>query len=102
VPLLFGPGWDGLDQIVSILCLVAIPTTLWSATAGWLRATGRAHREFWVTAAMTVALMLNTALLAPFGLTTVAAGYAIVATIVMIGASLPALFLAFGPTFAKA
>jgi lipopolysaccharide exporter len=102
VPVLFGPGWDGLDQIVSILCLVAIPTTLWSATAGWLRATGRAHREFWVTAAMTVALMLNTALLAPFGLATVATGYAIVATIVMVGASFPALSLAFGPTFAKA
>ena len=73
----------------------------WSATAGWLRATGRAHREFWVTSAMTVALMLNTALLAPFGLSTVATGYAIVATIVMVGASLPALFTAFGPRFAK-
>ncbi len=102
VPVLFGPGWDGLDQIVSTLCLVAIPTTLWSASAGWLRATGRAHSEFWVTAGMTVAVMLNTALLAPFGLTTVATGYAIVATLVMVGASLPALFMAFGRTYAKA
>ncbi|MGR3271497.1 polysaccharide biosynthesis protein [Thalassococcus profundi] len=101
VPILFGEGWDGLDRIVSILCLVAIPTTLWSATAGWLRATGRAHREFGVTAAMTAALMLNTALLAPFGLVTVASGYAVVASLVMLGASLPALTLAFGQRFAK-
>lgn len=102
VPVLFGQGWTGLDQIVSILCLVAIPTTLWSAAAGWLRATGRAHLEFWVTAAMTVALMLNTVLLAPLGLVAVASGYAVVATVVMIGASLPALLAAFGPTSAKA
>jgi PST family polysaccharide transporter len=102
VPILFGPGWDGLAQIVSILCLVAIPTTLWSATAGWLRATGRAGREFWVTAAMTVALMLNTVLLAPLGLVAVASGYAIVATLMMVGASLPALLLAFSPNSVKA
>ena len=102
VPVLFGNGWTGLDQIVAILCLVAIPTTLWSAAAGWLRATARAHLEFWVTAAMTMALMLNTVLLAPLGLVAVASGYAIVATTVMIGASLPAILAAFGPTFAKA
>lgn len=101
VPLLFGDGWDGIDAIVSLLCLVAIPTTLWSATAGWLRATGRAQTEFWITVVMTAALMLNTALLAPFGLTAVATGYAIVATFVMVGASLPALSLAFGPSIAK-
>lgn len=102
VPVLFGEGWSGIDDIVSILCLVAIPTTLWSATAGWLRATGRADREFWMTAAMTVALMLNTAALAPFGLVAVATGYALTATILMVGASFPALSLAFGPKPEKA
>lgn len=102
VPVLFGDGWDGIDQIVSILCLVAIPTTLWSATAGWLRATDRAQNEFWVTVVLTLALMLSTALLAPMGLHTIAIGYAIVATTVMVGASLPTLSMAFGQTFAKA
>lgn len=96
VPVLLGDGWTGLDQIVSILCLVAIPTTLWSATAGWLRATDRAYREFWVTAAMTAALMANTVLLSGQGLTAIATGYALVATVVMVGASLPALSFAFG------
>jgi lipopolysaccharide exporter len=101
VPVLLGHGWDGIDTIVSILCLVAIPTTLWSATAGWLRATGRARQEFWVTLAMTLTMMLNTVLLAPYGLTAVATGYAIVATIVMLGASIPTLTQAFGHSTAK-
>ena len=102
VPVLFGDGWDGIEQIVSILCLVAIPTTLWSATAGWLRATDRAQNEFCVTVVLTLALMHNTALLAPMGLQAIAIGYAIVATTVMVGASLPTLSMAFGRTFAKA
>lgn len=101
VPVLFGHGWDGIDTIVSILCLVAIPTTLWSATAGWLRATGRARQEFWVTLAMTLTMMLNTVLLAPYGLTAVATGYAIVATLVMLGASISTLTQAFGHSTAK-
>lgn len=101
VPFLFGAGWSGIDTIVSILCLIAIPTTLWSATAGWLRATGRAQVEFWVTATMTVAFMLNTVVLAPLGLVAVATGYAIVATVLMVGASFPALYLAFGRATAK-
>ena len=101
VPVLFGDGWSGIDDIVSILCLVAIPSTLWSATAGYLRATGRAQNEFWVTIVITAALMLNTALLAPYGLVAVATGYAIVGTVVMVGASLPVLSLAFGRTLVK-
>lgn len=102
VPVLFGDGWDGVDRIVSILCLVAIPTTLWSATAGWLRATDQAQGEFWVTVILTLALMLSTALLAPMGLLAIAIGYAIVASAVMLAASLPTLSRAFGPTCAKA
>lgn len=96
VPFLLGARWDGLEAIVSILCLVAIPTTLWSATAGWLRAHGQARRELWITMAITAALMINTAALAPFGLTAVAAGYAIVATAVMAAASHRTLALALG------
>lgn len=101
VPLLFGAGWSGIDDIVSILCLVAIPTTLWSATAGWLRATDRAQQEFWVTAALTAALMLNTVLLAPYGLVSIAIGYALVATLGMLAASLPALIAAFRSPLAE-
>ena len=101
VPILLGDGWDGLSEIVSILCLVAIPGTLWSASAGYLRATGEAHREFWVTAGMTAGLMANTALLAPQGLNAVAIGYALTATLIMVGASLPIFTRATSPGFAR-
>ncbi|MFG6543358.1 polysaccharide biosynthesis protein, partial [Sulfitobacter sp. M22298] len=90
-----------IDEIVSILCLVAIPTTLWSATAGWLRATGRAHLEFWLTTLITSALMISTATFASLGLIPVAIAYALTATLLMVCASLPALSLAFGRNFVK-
>lgn len=95
VPVLFGEGWAGIEGVVSILCLIAIPTTLWSATAGWLRANGNPGQEFRVTLATTGALILNTCLLAPYGLTAVAAGYAAVAALMMTLASLPTLSMAF-------
>jgi PST family polysaccharide transporter len=101
VPILFGSGWDGLSDIVSILCLVAIPTTLWSATASWLRANNRAQVELGVTVLLTVVLMANTALLAPFGLHAVATGYAVLATLIMTGASLGPLTRAFGLSAAE-
>jgi PST family polysaccharide transporter len=95
VPILFGAGWTGVDQVVSILCLVAIPTTLWSATAGYLRATGRAGQEFRITLLLTIALSLNAVVMAPLGLTALAAGYAVVATLIMAAASLPQMQRAF-------
>ena len=97
VPILFGDGWSAVVPVVSILCLVAIPTTLWSAAAGYLRATNRAGQEFRVTLLLTVALSLNALLMAPFGLTALAVSYALLATLIMLGASMPALRLAFGP-----
>ncbi|SMR72776.1 Polysaccharide biosynthesis protein [Aliiroseovarius halocynthiae] len=102
VPVLFGDGWDAISPVVSILCLVAIPTTLWTATAGWLRAQNRPEVELWVTLALTAALLANATLLAPFGLTPVAAGYAIVTTAILLTASAPALQLAYGRTKQKA
>lgn len=95
VPILFGPGWTGLDEVVSILCLVAIPTTLWSAAAGYLRVTGRAGREFRVTLLLTAALSLNAAIMAPLGLTALASGYAVIASLVMVAAAFPSLQRAF-------
>jgi PST family polysaccharide transporter len=91
VPLLFGAEWAQFAPIVSILCLAAIPAMLWSGTAQWHRAEGRAHSEFHVTALMTAALALSTWALAPYGLETIAQGYLAVATVIQIAASLPLL-----------
>ncbi|WP_425053117.1 oligosaccharide flippase family protein [Psychromarinibacter sp. S121] len=91
VPVLFGDGWDGIAEVVSILCLAAIPSVIWSAAAQWLRSNERPQVEFWVTVLLTVALVANTALLAPHGLTAIAIGYLVIATVVQVGAALPAL-----------
>lgn len=97
VPLLFGNGWDGIAEVVSILCLAAIPMSLWSSAAGWLRAEGRTGAELRATLVLTAALLMNTVLLAPFGLTALAWGYLLTASVTMGAASLPALIAGFGP-----
>ncbi len=96
VPLLFVPGWEEINGVVSILCLVAIPSMLWSAAAGWLRARNQLKIELAVTLILTVTLVLNIVLLVPLGLLTTAQGYLAICTAVMVGASLPAIAEAFG------
>lgn len=95
VPLLLGEDWAQLSGVVSILCLAAIPTVLWTSAAGWMRAEGRPKQELKATALVTLALMLNTVLLAPMGLTAIAWGYLFVSAIAMTLAALPALNAAF-------
>ena len=98
VPILLGPDWADISGIVSILCLVAIPTTLWTATAGWLRANDRPEVELVVTAALALATIANSFVLAPFGLTAVATGYAVISTLVFVVAAWPGLRTAFFQT----
>lgn len=95
VPILLGDDWAGIANIVSILCLVAIPTTLWTATAGWLRANERPEVELYVTMGLAIATVANTLILAPFGLTAVAVGYACVTTLVFVVAAWPGVRVAF-------
>jgi lipopolysaccharide exporter len=96
VPILFGDGWEEVADIVSVLCLVAIPTTLWSAAAGWLRSEKRPQVELYTTIGLTVGLAVNTIFLAPFGLLAVATGYTIASFILMFAASIPAISASFG------
>lgn len=95
VPLLLGSGWADHSQVVSILCLAAIPSLLWTAAAGWLRANGQPQKEFTVTAIVTLALIGNTILMAPHGLTAIATGYTLVSFVILLIASRPALSFAF-------
>ncbi|WP_428515245.1 oligosaccharide flippase family protein [Roseovarius sp.] len=97
VPLLLGEGWDALAKPVSILCLVAIPTMLWTATAGWHRAENRPMLELKGTVLLTAAVMLNVVIAAPFGLNAIAWGYLVTASIIMLLLSRPALKFAFTP-----
>ena len=102
VPVLFGDGWDGISDVVAILCLAAIPGVLWSGAAQWLRTHDKPQVELYATLLTTVALIANTALLAPYGLTAIATGYLVVAIITQVGAALPTLAPAFLSTQAKA
>lgn len=87
VPALLGAGWDEVAPLVSILCLVAIPTTLWSTAAGWLRVQGKPQVELWMTATLAAAVLLSTALLTPFGLYPMAVGYlAVTGGLMILGA----------------
>ena len=98
VPILFGAGWDDVAGIVAVLCLVAIPTTMWSAAAGWLRSEGRPQTELLNTIGITVGLSLSTIVLSPYGLQAVATGYAVSSFALMTIASLPTILANTGPT----
>ncbi|MEM8729129.1 MAG: oligosaccharide flippase family protein [Pseudomonadota bacterium] len=97
VPALFGAQWQDLSGVVSILCLAAIPGVIWSAAAQWLRAENRPEIEFMSTAAMALALMANTIVMAPYGLEAMAWGYLAVSTFTQLGAALPPLSAALKP-----
>ncbi|THD74755.1 polysaccharide biosynthesis protein [Thalassobius vesicularis] len=95
VPLLLGADWADHAGIVSVLCLAAIPTLLWTSAAGWLRSNDRPQTEFTVTTLLTVLLVLNTVVMAPHGLMPIAIGYVVLTSVVLTIASLPALIFAF-------
>ncbi|QRF68580.1 oligosaccharide flippase family protein [Ponticoccus alexandrii] len=102
VPLLLGADHAALATPVAILCLVAIPTMLWTATAGWMRAESRTGDELRGTAILTGALLAATALAAPFGLVALAWTHLAVACGVMLALSRPALRLSFPHLFKEA
>ncbi|MGV6839311.1 MAG: oligosaccharide flippase family protein [Planktomarina sp.] len=101
VPILFGEKWTFMSDIVSILCLAAIPALLWAAVEQHLRAQNRPQVGFWMTAGMTIAIVLNTLILAPHGLLALAIGYLVVMCATQIAASLPTLITAFRPQTVK-
>lgn len=95
VPIVFGEKWADIAGIVSILCLAAIPTLIWAAASQWMRAENRPEVELYVTIALTLALLITTAFLAPYGLTAIAWGYLAVSTVIQIAASWPVLRITF-------
>jgi len=101
VPILFGPGWDEVAPIVSALCLVAIPTTLWAAASGWLRSEGRPHIELLGTIGITAGLIITVTVLTSYSLFAVAIGYTIACFVLMPLASLPVILAQRGLTLER-
>jgi PST family polysaccharide transporter len=102
VPIIFGEKWAEISDIVSILCLAAIPSLIWAAASQWMRAENCPEIELYVTIALTVSVLLSTAVLAPFGLVSIAWGYLAVSTIIQITASWPVLRITFNSLTQKA
>ena len=75
---------------------------IWTAAAGWMRAENRPGLELRGTAMLTAAMMANTVIAAPHGLTAIAWGYLATASVTMLVMSWPALRFALVPTLAKA
>ena len=98
VPVLLGAGWEDIDPLVQILCLVAIPTTIWATAAGWLRTNDRAHVEFAVTAFLALLIVVNALVIGPLGLMELVIGYAAITTLIMCGGAYITLRSAFTPS----
>ncbi len=92
VPLLLGDGWTGVAPVVSVLCLCALPLTVWTVVAAQLRLSNKPEVEFAVTLALTIGLSLGAIVCAPLGLMPMALAYLGITTIVLSIASAPMLF----------
>ncbi|SLN27434.1 oligosaccharide flippase family protein [Pseudooctadecabacter jejudonensis] len=101
VPMLLGDGWAGIEVYVQILCLLAIPTTLWAAAASWLRHHDRPHVEFAITSGLAAAVVLNALMLGPIGLTALVVGYATLSALLMTATALWVLRRILLPTTNK-
>ncbi|GAA6208196.1 hypothetical protein NBRC116601_14890 [Cognatishimia sp. WU-CL00825] len=92
VPLLLGPGWQEIVPVVQILCLTALPLTIWSVAAAQLRVTGQPEIEFLVTLAVTFGLAVSAWVFAPFGVLAMAMGYVAALSITLLVASVLVMF----------
>ena len=89
IPLLLGSGWDNVVPVVSILCLSALPITLWTVSATRLRLKGHPEIELGVDALLVLMLALSAVVTAPIGLVAMACGYLATTSAVLLAASLP-------------
>lgn len=75
VPLIYGDDWIEVADLVSLLCLAAIPAMLWTAASQWLRAADRAAEEVRRTIAVAATTLAALAIGAQLGLEAAAVAY---------------------------
>lgn len=92
VPFLFGEKWAHLHEVVSILCLAAIPGTMWSAIAQYLRSIDKAWMETAGTLVQSATTALITVLIAPYGLVALGWGYLFATSAVTAAFAVPILW----------
>jgi PST family polysaccharide transporter len=101
VSTIFGAKWAPVAPMVSILCLAAIPTVIWSAAAQWLRATGRVGTELLYSIAIAVCLIAATIAATRFGLQGVVWAFLAASIVSQLAASMPAILFASRSCFAS-
>lgn len=89
VPLLLGEGWDAVVPAVSLLCLCALPLTLWTIAAARLRLKELPEIELGVDALLVLMLTLTAVICAPMGIGIMAFGYLVATAAILCTASLP-------------
>jgi PST family polysaccharide transporter len=89
VPLLLGDGWTSIVPAVSLLCLCALPMSLWTVAAARLRLKGQPEVELGVDAILVLMVTLSAIITASISLTAMAGGFLIATTIVLTIASAP-------------
>ncbi|CUI67925.1 oligosaccharide flippase family protein [Cognatishimia activa] len=83
VPILLGSDWAYISPVVSVLCLTAIPLTLWSTAAAKLRVTGNPGTELAYTFTVTLALLATAFFVAPWGLMGLATAHLAIVTVLL-------------------
>jgi len=96
VPFLLGQDWAFIAPVVAVLCLSAIPLTLWSAAAAALRVAGRPGQELLVTFTLTAALLALAVPAAQWGLMGLATSHLLLVTTILGVASARVLWPATG------
>ncbi|WP_417536698.1 oligosaccharide flippase family protein [Methylophaga sp.] len=74
VPLIFGEKWEAAGSIplIVILCLTALPKTMFEASSQFLRAVDQPQLDLLCHLKLTVLLVIGLVLSVPFGLTAIA------------------------------
>lgn len=88
VPVIFGERWIEYSGLVSILCLAAAPSVVWTAVSQWLRSENRATTDLFGAIAITATTIATLAIASPFGLTASVYAYVIASSVIQLGATL--------------
>ncbi len=88
VPFIFGERWAEVSDLVSVLCLAAVPAVVWTAVSQWLRSENRATTDLIASIFITGVTISSLAIAAPFGLSASVYTYLIASAAAQFGATL--------------
>jgi PST family polysaccharide transporter len=91
LPALLDARFSSIFGIAVLLSFLTVPNDIWTACDRWMRRNGQAQHALWLNLIVTFGLLLTVVFLAPFGIVALGYGYALIAAMLMIGATLSAM-----------